>query len=53
LLRHTLMDLWERVHPGSPNAGQTARIRFVDLANGYPAVVRYLVQLGDEVIATA
>jgi hypothetical protein len=41
------------VKPLSPTAGRTARIRFIDLASGYPAAVQHLVQLGDEVIAAA
>jgi hypothetical protein len=53
LLRDTLTDLWGRANPRSPNAGPTARIRFIDLANGYPAAVQHLVQLGDEVITAA
>jgi hypothetical protein len=58
LLRQTLTDLWARVRPESPNAGPSgrvsgpaARIRFVDLAGGYPAAVRHLVGLGDQLIA--
>ena len=51
LLRKTLTKLWERMHPRSPNAGHPAQIRFVDLAQDYPAAVRHLVRLGDEVIA--
>jgi hypothetical protein len=39
------------MHPRSPNAGHPAQIRFVDLAQDYPAAVRHLVRLGDEVIA--
>ena len=52
-LRLTLTDLWERVHPQSPNAGASARIRFVDLGGGYPAAVQHLVQLGDYIVAAA
>jgi hypothetical protein len=52
LLRRTLADLWRTMNPQSPNAnGGIARIRMIDLACGYPAAVRRLMQLGDEVIA--
>lgn len=53
LLRQTLTDLWDRVNPHSPNAGASARIRFVDLGGGYPAAIRHLVRLGDAIVATA
>ncbi len=52
LLRRTLADLWRRMNPQSPNAyGGIARVRMIDLACGYSAAVRRLMQLGDEVIA--
>ena len=52
LLRRTLADLWRRINPQSPNAyGGIARVRMIDLACGYPAAVRRLMQLGDELIA--
>jgi hypothetical protein len=52
LLRRTLADLWQRMKPQSPNAdGGIARVRMIDLACGYPAAVRRLMQLGDEFIA--
>jgi len=53
LLRGTLADLWEGVDPQSPNAGQSAGLRFVDLGGGYPAAVRHLLQLGDGIVAQA
>ena len=53
LLRQTLADLWTRMTPRSPNAtGGPASVRLIDLASGYPAAVRRLMQLGDEVLAT-
>lgn len=52
LLRRTLADLWRRMNPQSPNAyGGIAHVRMIDLACGYPAAVRRLMQLGDELIA--
>jgi hypothetical protein len=52
LLRRTLADLWPRMNPQSPNAnGKIAHMRIIDLACGYPAAVRRLMQLGDEVVA--
>jgi hypothetical protein len=51
LLRETLLGLWQFVNPRSPNAGSPARIRFIDLAHGYPGTVRHLVALGDEILA--
>jgi hypothetical protein len=52
LLRQTLSDLWRRINPRSPNAyGGIARLRLIDLSCGYPAAVRRLMQLGDEVMA--
>jgi hypothetical protein len=52
LLRRTLADLWRRINPQSPNAyGGIVRVRMIDLACGYPAAVRRLMQLGDELIA--
>jgi hypothetical protein len=49
LLRRTLADLWPGMRPQSPNAcGGVARLRMIDLACGYPAAVRRLMQLGDE-----
>jgi len=51
LLRDTLADLWRRVNPQSPNTGPDARIRFMDLATGYPGAVRHLMKLGDDVLA--
>ena len=51
LLRKTLTELCGRMRPQSPNAGHSARIRFVDLAQNYSAAVRHLIRLGDEVIA--
>ena len=54
LLRRTLADLLRKMDPQSPNAyGGIARVRMIDLACGYPAAVRRLMQLGDEVIAGA
>jgi hypothetical protein len=51
-LRRTLADLWRRINPQSPNAyGGIARVRMIDLACGYPAAVRRLMQLSDELIA--
>jgi hypothetical protein len=49
-LRRTLAELWERMNPRSPNAEGVARVRIIDLACGYPAAVRRLIQLGDEVM---
>ncbi len=52
LLRQTLADLWRRMNTQSPNAhGGIARLRMIDLACGYPAAVRRLMRLGDEVAA--
>jgi len=52
LLRQTLADLWRGINPQSPNAcGGIARVRMIDLACGYPAAVRRLMQLGDALIA--
>jgi hypothetical protein len=52
LLRRTLADLWQRMKPQSPNAyGGIARVRMIDLACGYRAAVRRLMQLGDQLIA--
>jgi hypothetical protein len=52
LLRRTLADLWQRMKPQSPNAyGGIVRVRMIDLACGYRAAVRRLMQLGDELIA--
>jgi hypothetical protein len=52
LLRQTLADQWRRMNPQSPNAsGGIARVRMIDLACGYPAAVRRLMLLGDELIA--
>jgi hypothetical protein len=53
LLRATLADLWERVSPQSPNIDGNARVRIVNLAGGYPAAVRHLMQLGDELTVAA
>jgi hypothetical protein len=53
LLRQTLTDLWDRVHPHSPNVGASARIRFVDLGGGYRAAVQHLMDLGDDIVAAA
>lgn len=51
LVRRTLADLWPKMNAQSPNAhGGIARVRMIDLACGYPAAVRRLMQLGDEVI---
>jgi hypothetical protein len=51
LLRQTLADLWRRINPQSPNAcGGIARIRMIDLACGYSAAVRRLMQLGDSLV---
>lgn len=51
LVRRTLADLWPKMNAQSPNAhGGIARVRMIDLASGYPAAVRRLMQLGDEVI---
>lgn len=52
LLRRTLADLWQKMNPQSPNAASgTAQVRMIDLACGYRAAVRRLMQLGDEFIA--
>jgi len=52
LLRQTLADLWRGINPQSPNAcGGIARVRMIDLACGYPAAVRRVMQLGDALIA--
>jgi hypothetical protein len=52
LLRRTLADLWRRMNPQSPNAyGGIARLTMIDLACGYPAAVRCIMQRGDELIA--
>jgi hypothetical protein len=51
LLRQTLADLWRMMNPQSPNASSgRARLRMIDLACGYPAAVRRLMQLGDEIL---
>jgi hypothetical protein len=51
LLRQTLANLWKRMTSHSPNAtGRLASVRLIDLATGYPAAVRRLMQLGDEVV---
>jgi hypothetical protein len=51
LLKRTLADLWRRINSQSPNAcGGIARVRMIDLACGYPAAVRRLMQLGDKLI---
>jgi hypothetical protein len=51
LLRRTLDDLWRRLTPQSPNAyGGIGRLRMIDLGCGYPAAVRRLMQLGDDVM---
>jgi len=51
LLRQTLADLWKRMTSHSPNAtGRLASVRLIDLATGYPAAVRRLMELGDEVV---
>jgi hypothetical protein len=51
-LRQTLTDQWGAINSQSPNAsGEDTRVRMLDLACGYPATVRCLMQLGDEVIA--
>ncbi len=52
-LRATLAELWQSVHPQSPNLGGVARVRMIHLARGYGAVVRRLMQLGDERLAAA
>jgi hypothetical protein len=52
LLRRTLADLWRQMNPQSPNAVDgIARVRMIDLACGYRAAVRRLIQLGDALIA--
>jgi hypothetical protein len=52
LLRKTLADRWRNMNPKSPNASDGfVRIRMIDLACGYPAAVRHLLQIGDELIA--
>ena len=53
LLRRTLAELWKSVAPQSPNIAATPRIRIIDLASGYPAVVSRLMQLGDRVLLPA
>jgi hypothetical protein len=54
LLRQTLADLWRKMSPRSPNASSgPARLRIIDLACGYPAAVRRLLQLGDEILASS
>jgi hypothetical protein len=51
LLRRTLDDLWRGIRPQSPNAyGGIGRLRMIDLGCGYPAAVRRLMQLGDDVM---
>jgi len=50
-LRRTLAELWQNMSPQSPNVTGVAKARMIDLANGYPAAVRRLLQLGDEILA--
>jgi hypothetical protein len=53
LLRHTLGDFWRTMNPQSPNAhGGIAHVRVIDLACGYSAAVRRLLQIGDELLLT-
>jgi hypothetical protein len=52
LLRRTLADLWRTMTPQSPNASTApVRLRIIDLEGGYPAAVRRLMQLGDQMLA--
>lgn len=52
-LRQALTDLWERMNSQSPDAsGHIGRVRMTDLRCGYPAAVRRLMQLGDEMVAS-
>ncbi len=52
-LRRTLIDLWRNMSPESPNAlARTAKARMINLARGYPATVRHLMHLGDEILAS-
>ena len=54
LLGRTLTDLWAKMTPRSPNATLgLAKVRIIDLAGGYSAAVRRLMQLGDEVLEFA
>ena len=54
LLRQTLADLWTKITTRSPNALLgLANLRIIDLAGGYAAAVRRLMQLGDEVLGFA
>ena len=53
-LRSVLSELWQRMDPDSPNVSDgSAQVAMMDLACGYPAAVRRLMQLGDEVCACA
>ena len=53
LLRRTLADLSTTITSRSPNAtAGPATVRIIDLAGGYPAAVRRLMQLGDELLAS-
>ena len=50
-LRQTLADSWRRLNPRSPNAQHgSPRLTMIDLAPGYPAAVRCLMNIGDQVM---
>ncbi len=52
LLRQALTDRWRSMSPKSPNAhAGSATARLIDLDGGYPAAVRRLLRLGDDVLA--
>jgi hypothetical protein len=52
LLRQALTDRWRNMNPKSPNAhARSATARLLDLDGGYPAAVRRLLRLGDDVLA--
>jgi hypothetical protein len=53
-LRRTLANLWRTMTPQSPNASTgPVRLRIIDLECGYSAAVRRLMELGDEMLASA
>ena len=52
LLRRALTDRWRHMSPKSPNAHTgSATARLIDLDGGYPAAVRRLLRLGDDVLS--
>lgn len=52
LLRQALTDRWQNMSPKSPNAhAGAATARLIDLEGGYPAAVRRLLRLGDDVLS--